>query len=576
MTWDSPLVAALAEELEARLRDARLRAHSFVWEERELVLWFRTGVLRWKLHPRRGWLTLAPKEAVPEGARPLSARVLGVHAPPDERRLEIRLLKDRGRVRVVALAVELMTNQWNALLLEGEEKRIRHLLWTRHLEDRDLSVGQPYLPPEPSNRKGTGAPLTREDWEARMRGSTEEEVGRTLLESVAFTSPVNLPYLLEPLNREAKAPAPGREEDRQGPGVRESSGPGPDPIQEVHARWARLRDARPREPCLLEIGGVKQPYPIVLKQYRYIHMPDLLTAIQAAAREDDGPLDAEEGVREDLRRALHRARGRVRGLKRELAQAADPEEPRSRANLLLARLAEVPRGVGEVTLPGFDGEPVLIELDPARSPQENAAQLYEEAARRDRARERLPALLERAEAVLRELERAEEDLDRGSLPLEEIRRRIPSTRKPASRRAREEERRPFRRYLSSGGLEIRVGRTSRDNDALTFHHSHPEDVWLHARDRAGAHVILRWQARDNPPQRDLAEAAVLAALHSGARSSGSVPVDWTRRKYVRKPRKAPPGTVIPERVQTLFVEPDPELPRRLRQQARDAEEGDPQ
>jgi predicted ribosome quality control (RQC) complex YloA/Tae2 family protein len=292
-------------------------------------------------------------------------------------------------------------------------------------------------------------------------------------------------------------------------------------------------------------------------------VPDLLTAIQAAARQDDGPLDAEDVVREQLLRALQRARGRVRGLERELAQAADPEEPRSQANLLLARLAEVPRGAREVTLPGFDGGSVRIELDPAQSPQDNAARLYEEAARRDRARERLPALLKKAEAAVRELEGVEEALSRGVLSLEEIRRRIPSPRRPSPGPKRGEERRPFRRYLSSGGLEIRVGRSSRDNDALTFHHSHPEDVWLHARDRAGAHVILRWQGQGSPPQRDLAEAAVLAALHSGARSSGSVPVDWTRRKYVRKPRKAPPGTVIPERVRTLFVEPDPELPGRL-------------
>lgn len=124
---------------------------------------------------------------------------------------------------------------------------------------------------------------------------------------------------------------------------------------------------------------------------------------------------------------------------------------------------------------------------------------------------------------------------------------------------------PYRRYRTSGGLEARVGRSSRANDELTFHHSSPNDIWLHARDVAGSHVILRWSDPEaNPPRRDLVEAAVLAALHSRARTSGTVAVDWTRRKYVRKPRKAPPGLVVPERVRTLFVEPDPELERRLR------------
>ncbi len=78
-------------------------------------------------------------------------------------------------------------------------------------------------------------------------------------------------------------------------------------------------------------------------------------------------------------------------------------------------------------------------------------------------------------------------------------------------------------------------------------------------------MVLRWgKKEENPPQRDLLEAAVAAAVNSGARHSGTVAVDWTRRKYVRKLRKAPPGTVTVERVKTLFVEPDPKLVERLR------------
>ena len=111
---------------------------------------------------------------------------------------------------------------------------------------------------------------------------------------------------------------------------------------------------------------------------------------------------------------------------------------------------------------------------------------------------------------------------------------------------------------------MRVGRSGRANDELTFHHSSPNDIWMHARDVAGAHVVLRWPDKDaNPPQRDLAEAAVLAALHSKSRTSGLVPVDWTRRKYVRKPRKAKAGSVLVERSKTVFVEPDPDLARRM-------------
>ncbi|MDH3224825.1 MAG: NFACT RNA binding domain-containing protein, partial [Gemmatimonadota bacterium] len=124
---------------------------------------------------------------------------------------------------------------------------------------------------------------------------------------------------------------------------------------------------------------------------------------------------------------------------------------------------------------------------------------------------------------------------------------------------------PFRRYRSSGGLEIWVGRNSRRNDELTFRHSRPGDVWLHARHASGAHVVLRWDKDERPPRRDLEEAAVLAALHSRARGSGHVPVDWTRRRYVRKAKGAPAGTVRIERHETVFVTPDPDLEEALRE-----------
>ena len=81
----------------------------------------------------------------------------------------------------------------------------------------------------------------------------------------------------------------------------------------------------------------------------------------------------------------------------------------------------------------------------------------------------------------------------------------------------------------------------------------------------GAHVVLVWGRRDqNPAESDLRDAAGLAALHSRARTSATVPVDWTRRKYVRKPRKSPPGQVLVERAKTVFVEPDAALEERLR------------
>ncbi len=547
MTWDAPLTAAVARELDTLLGNDRLRGHRFRWDERELTLFFRTGTLRWSLHPARGWVVFLPPETPPTDARPLSARVVKVEAPPDERLIRIHLRRLRGRSYPIQVVLELMTNQWNALLVEGEDERIRHLLWTRRLAGRTLSVGHPYLPPEPSKRKGIHEPLTLQEWEELTAPATGRDRKSMILDRLAFSSPVNLPALL--------GEATGEE------GGRDGAPP------HGYLLWQRLRSLSTLQPCLLDLTGGQQPYPIALKGFRYDELKSVLQAVAAAAEGGTGETAALDKVLERLERALRHARGRINGIRREMAGGRrHHHELRETANLLLAHLGLVERGASSVTLTGFNGETVEISLDPSLSPQDNVQALYREAARSERARKRLPSLLEEAAKKVEELEILRKALVEGHILPAEVEGRLPGdarVRDPS--RGPGEERLPYRRFQSSGGLEIRVGRGGADNDALTFHHARPEDIWLHARDAAGAHVILRWTGQGSPPARDLGEAAVLAALHSRARHTGMAPVDWTRRKYVRKPRKAPPGLVRPERVQTLFVEPDPDLPLRLDQ-----------
>jgi len=539
MIWDAPLTAALAQELNARLGGARLRGLSFDWDNRELSLYFRSETLRWSLHPQNGWVTLDPPEEPPGHARLISADLVAVEAPVDERLLRFEFRKVRGRSRIVQVIVELMTNQWNALLVEGSEGWVRHLLWTRRSKGRTLAVGHRYTPPEPSTRRGKNAPLTEEEWERMVavpgvEGTMVQDPGEELLASVAFTSPVNLPALLE---------APGGS---------------------AYPIWIHLKSLTPLQPCILETSRGKQPYPIVLQCFRHEATSTLLEAVRACSKEDSGQDGSPSRVLAHLDRGIKRADGRVRGLQREMAQAADPGLFRERANLLLARLGNVSKGSSETTLTGFSGEEVTIQLDPTLSPHENAEALYEEAGRQERAQKRLPPLLKKAVQQLEKLKNLREALVEGEISPEEAQARVPRDRRPKGRTVEGESLRlPYKKFRSSGGLEIRVGKGSRDNDALTFQHAGPEDIWLHARDNAGAHVILRWNGKDQPPAKDLAEAAILAALHSRARNAGVTPVDWTRRKHVRKPRKAPPGTVIPRQTATVFVEPDSELPGRL-------------
>ena len=258
---------------------------------------------------------------------------------------------------------------------------------------------------------------------------------------------------------------------------------------------------------------------------------------------------------------MERAQRRATRLQAELDRLGDPDASQRLGDLLLARFNDVPAGGENAVLEDFEGNPVEIALDPMLSVHANAAKYYDGAARIRRAMERLPGMISEADKRRRLLEEVLESARAGDADEERVRSVLPQQGRRAVREGRSHQAPslPYHTFQSSGGLEIRVGRGAKHNAELTFRHSSPDDIWLHARHAAGAHVILRWNRPGSPPARDLEQAAVLAALNSKARTSGTVPVDWTLRKYVRKPRGAPPGTVIPARVKTVFVEPDPSV-----------------
>ncbi len=541
MRWDPLIAAALARELENQFHRARLRALYLDGDARRVLLFFREMTLTLELHPTAGWLTRLPAAEPLEEARPLATRLVQVRALPDESALVFSLQRVRGRDEGVELVAEWIGNRWNAAVVGHRSRVIRHVLVPREERARSLTVGATYRPPPSTGREGAevldadASGLSRERWREILAraGSDPEERRRALLRTVAYTSSLNVDALLD------------------GDGWE---------------RWRQLVDPSSWEAWLVETPRGLQPYPLPLDDARRAgSLLEAMTEARRAATDEPARLLLLPGrLLERARNRLQRAEGKARGMQRQLDGARDPEPVRALGDLILARYGEIPQGAESTTLTDFEGDPVEVELDPALSPHENAARYYDEAARIERARAELPSRIQEARKEAARWRKIVEGLGTGKADPDEVARLLgPETgRRPGA--GADEPTLPYRRFRSSGGLEIRVGRGARKNDDLTFRHSAPDDIWLHARQAAGAHVILRWNRDDNPPRRDLAEAATLAALNSEARHSGSVPVDWTRRKYVRKPRKAPPGAVTPDRIETLFVEPDPQLAERLR------------
>jgi predicted ribosome quality control (RQC) complex YloA/Tae2 family protein len=548
IVYDPLLVRHLADELHSRVAGRSCRAAPR-WDAAGLVILELDGdeALQADLHPSRGWIRLVPQRA-PEPAG--EGRITRVHAMHDERILVLEI-EAGGRFRGVQRRVtfELLTNQWNAIVTESVDRRIVSVLRPRTTGSRILRAGEAYRAP-PAHSRIHPATHTlaeaREAWAAVIASSPPAERVRRIIREFSYTGAINTPALV----------------------LRDHSAGGE---LEGFDRWWEMVTRREADPVLLRLPTGPQPYPFPLPGIPSERAASLLQAMDEAASEGRPEVGAPDvqalaAALEERAAAAARRADRIRG---ELRREEDEVRSRGYGDLLLANLGAVPRGASRVRLPDWDGREVEIPLDPSLSPAENAARHYDTARRRQRARERLPALVAAATAERdRWLERLDSLRTTGQADestLEALRRTKPSS---GRRRSVDEERLPYRSYRTSGGLEIRLGRGSTDNDRLTFGNSHPDDIWLHARSVTGSHVILRWRDADQqPPQRDLLEAAGLAAWFSKARSSGLVPVDWTRRKHVRKPRGAPPGAVIPSRVKTVFVEPDPDLAERL-------EEGD--
>jgi predicted ribosome quality control (RQC) complex YloA/Tae2 family protein len=220
-----------------------------------------------------------------------------------------------------------------------------------------------------------------------------------------------------------------------------------------------------------------------------------------------------------------------------------------------------------------EGAPTVeLEIDENRTLQEEAAHRFarytkarraaaEVAGRIDKVREELAAHEER----LSEIERASASRDADaieSLALEGGADK--PTRVGARKKAgKTTENVPgVRRYRSSDGYEVLVGRGAADNDHLTFRVARSQDLWLHAADYPGSHVVVRNQRRGEPvPHRTVIEAARLAAHFSRAGKDAKVAVNYTERKYVSKIKGGAPGLVRLSSFRTLLVEPAEALER---------------
>ena len=279
---------------------------------------------------------------------------------------------------------------------------------------------------------------------------------------------------------------------------------------------------------------------------------------------------------EDLLKAVRNARDRtarkLENQKKELAATKDRERLRELGDILTTNLHALEKGRSTVRLQDYyDPElrEVEIAIDPLLTPQQNAARYYKNYNRAKNAESALTLQIKKGEADLSYLDSVLENLTlaEGERDLQEIRQELVDTgylrpQKKGTKGARKVAGKPME-FRTDAGLRVSVGKNNTQNDLLTTKRAGKWDWWFHTQKIHGAHVIL-WTEGNEPDEVSVAQAAALAAWFSQGRDGGKIPVDYTPIRYVKKPAGARPGMVIYTTYQTMMVQPDGELVKRLR------------
>src|SRR5687768_15449790 len=289
-------------------------------------------------------------------------------------------------------------------------------------------------------------------------------------------------------------------------------------------------------------------------------------ALDAAKRFDSQA----KNLRSRLTKSIRQQRTLREHLQQDLVRHGDPEEHKRTGDLLLANVSTAVRDGNRVRLSDYyaDGAPTIeIEVDENHSLQDEAAVRFRQYTKAKRAREEIAARLVQIDRETAKLERRLQQLDdiiqsRDEVALESFEKPAPAPTKVQKKKSAKPEKIPgVRRYLSTDGYEILVGRAARDNDHLTFRVAQPNDLWMHTGDYPGSHVVVRNPMRKEIPQRTVIEAAQLAGRFSQASEDSKVVVHYTERKFLSKPKGAAPGLIRLSRFRSITVEPKESISR---------------
>ena len=469
--------------------------------------------------------------------------------------VDLDAVNELGDHVIRRLVLEIMGRHSNLLLLD-ENGRI--LEATRHVNPemsrvRQIQPGMTYLPP-PAQDKLNPETLTEEKLYERLSAIPDARLSRALADTITGLSRGAAEELA------CRVLQPGETQ--------------PSDLKDACRRIADFLKRLPfmADPRVLvnENGEAEDVFPMI-----YLSRPTEnqrpYKTLSEALEVYFGSRDARERLNQKsaamvrmLKSQLERCQRKLAMQQEELASAERMEEYRRMGEAINANLYQLKKGMTEAELPDWndpEGGTLTVPLDIRLTPSQNAQRYFKKYQKARSARE---VAAQQRDKTLEETDYLEGmllDVDKcvGESELEEIRQELVRTGYMKKNTNRRQQRqlpgsKPYR-YLSADGIEILVGKNAAQNDRITLG-AKPDETWLHAKDMPGSHVIICREGEI--PLTTMKQAALLAAWYSKGQRSSLVPVDYTLRRYVKKPSGAAPGKVIYTHQKTAYMTPEEE------------------
>lgn len=569
MSYDGMLLKSVVEEINDKLENSRLdKVHQPT--NQELTLNFRSPEGSHSLllsassnYPR---MYFTQSKFQNPSSPPLFCMVLRKHLQGARFKEARQYGQDRicslvfesknelGDPILLKLVIEIMGKYSNIILVREEDQTIVDCITkvgASMSSVREILPGKTYNPQDISEKKsifGKSSGDIQADFEAWPQGknysgflmTTYMGISKTLTREISFRAQVD----------ESRPKSSLSPEEKEGL-IQETLTLFKD-IQEGHYHFALYED----QDRLLDFSNVYLSM-YQGKEENFSSPSALLEGVYLQRAHRDLMQQKSTALRKNLKRQLSRDYTKLGKLENELERSKDRDKYRVYGDLLSSKLHEVDPGATSIDIENFyspDLTPVTIPLDPKYTPAQNANRMYKRYQKLKTANKVLQDQIDKTKNELSLLEEIHLQLNWAETPgeLDEIKESYDQIRGKAKKHKKKKNESSSPMHFESPTGHFYVGKNNKQNEEVTFQVASKDDLWFHVRENPGSHVILKTKT-DGFENKDMVNAAKLAAYYSKLQGSNHVDVDYTLKKYIKHHPAKTPGLVHYTNFKTVHV-----------------------